>query len=108
MLDTSRVEARLSAAKAHADTLGLRAQLDKQLDYLATYAHPKETRCTLFHDHAPHSFSFQLEMKGADGEWHSLFSGGLIYHGPHDGHGSGEAPALAITLTPEHGWTIHT
>lgn len=108
MLDTSRVEARLAAARAHADGIGLRAQLDKQLDYLATYAHPKETRCTLFLDYAPHSFSFEMEVKGEDGVWRRWFSGGLIYHGLHDGHGSGEPPALAVTLTPMSGWHIHT
>jgi len=36
------------------------------------------------------------------------FNGGLIFHGPHDGHGSGAAPALSCCLTPTDGWEIHT
>jgi len=34
--------------------------------------------------------------------------GGLLYHGPHDGFGSGSAPVFAVTLEPCDGWSIHT
>lgn len=36
------------------------------------------------------------------------FNGGLLYHGSHDGFGSGKGPTFAVTLTPTHGWSIHT
>lgn len=108
MLDTTRVETRLAAARAHADRLGLRKHLEEQLTFLDRFAHPKITRATLFHDHAPFSFSFQIEALGEDGVWQHWFSGGLIFHGPHDGHGSGEAPTLAVSIVPIHGWQIHT
>lgn len=41
-------------------------------------------------------------------EWVYWFNGGLLYHGNHDGFGSGEAPTLAVTLNPTDGWSIHT
>lgn len=108
MLDTSRVGARLSAARAEADKVNLRAQLEKQLTYLENYAQPKVTRCTLFFDAAPYSFAFSMEYQDRTGNWSHWFSGGLIYHGPHDGHGSGEAPTWAVSVVPVHGWQIHT
>ena len=108
MLDTSRVATPLTRAREQAQTVGLGAQLEQQLTYLDTYAHPKVTRCTLFPDHAPHSFAFQMEVQGEDGVWRHWFSGGLVYHGPHDGHGDGRAPTLTVSITPLHGWQIHT
>jgi hypothetical protein len=36
------------------------------------------------------------------------FTGGLILHGAHDGHGSGSAPTFSCTLGPGDGWEIHT
>lgn len=52
----------------------------------------------LFGDGAPLSFTWRAG---------GLF-GGLLFHGPHDGFGSGGAPTFAVTLTPSHGWQIHT
>lgn len=52
----------------------------------------------LFGDGAPFSFTWR-----AGG-----LLGGLLFHGPHDGFGSGEAPTFAVTLTPTYGWQIHT
>lgn len=108
MLDTSRVEVRLAAARAHADAHGLRAGLEEQLTFLDRFAAPRVTRCTLYNDYAPHSFTFQLEAQDESGTWRHWFLGGLIYHGLHDNHGSGEAPTLSVSLTPIHGWQVHT
>jgi len=52
----------------------------------------------LYGDSAPLSFTWR-----AGG-----FFGGLLFHGAHDGFGSGAAPTLAVTLTPAYGWRIHT
>ena len=52
----------------------------------------------LFADHAPLSFTW---LAGG------IF-GGLLFHGPHDGFGSGSAPTFAVTLEPTFGWRIHT
>jgi hypothetical protein len=38
----------------------------------------------------------------------TILSGGLIFHGKHDGFGSGSAPTFAVTLEPTSGWAIHT
>jgi len=109
MLDTSRVNARLTEARAFADTIGLRVQLEARLAFLDRYANPKRTRCVLFDDHAPHSFRFAMEREfGGCDHWMVWFEGGLIYHGPHDNHGSGAAPALAVTIQPTTGWWIQT
>ena len=65
-------------------------------------------RVRLSPDFAPMSFYFVIEKKNAAGEWGSLFDGGLLFHGRHDGNGSGFAPTLAVTLEPTSGWSIHT
>lgn len=129
--------------------------LKRSLDFLGGYACPegtnKLTRCTLFKDHAPASFSFHMarysrkrecrdcghkwtspvvhsahtpnisgeetvfcpkcESRGcssAPAEYEHWFSGGLLYHGSHDGWGSGAGPVFSVTLTPCTGWAIHT
>lgn len=108
MLDTTRVVAPLAAARAYADKVGLRIQLEERLTYLERYAAPRPTRCTLRPDFAPYSFALAMEVRGKDGEWHLMFEGGLLYHGPHDGHGSGLYPTLSVTTTPTLGWSLHT
>ena len=35
-------------------------------------------------------------------------SGGILYHGPRDGYGSGGAPTFSVTLTPTEGYSIPT
>jgi hypothetical protein len=62
----------------------------------------------LYPDFAPFSFGFTTERMLPDGSWGAPVSGGLIYHGPHDGHGSGAHPTFAVTLEPCDGWRIHT
>lgn len=43
-----------------------------------------------------------------DGQTSMVMNGGLLYHGAHDGFGSGSAPTFAVTLSPTDGWSIHT
>jgi hypothetical protein len=97
---------------AHAKSVGLyegdqSGCLKDRLDYLRNYRDPVTTRTRLFRDFAPYSFSFVIEVK-RDEDWRLLFNGGLIFHGAHDGCGSGAAPTYAVTLTPTSGWAIHT
>lgn len=40
--------------------------------------------------------------------WGGGYNGGIIFHGPYDNFGSGGAPTFAVTLTPTHGWSVHT
>ncbi len=79
------------------------------LAYLDGYASHRRTRCLLFKDWAPLSFGFLMQV------WHepsqefvAWFHGGVIYHGPVDGYGSGAAPSFSVTLAPTHGWSVHT
>ena len=103
---------RFAAAKAHARKLGLVHQFAQVLRWLQTYANHKpgwpQVRVTLSYDFAPHSFSILWERRGADGKWSYWFSGGLIFHGPHDRGGDGGAPTFSVNLTPQHGWSVHT
>ena len=96
----------------HAKKIGLyegddNGCLNKRLDYLRHYGNPDSTRVRLYRDFAPHSFGFTIEQK-RDDEWSHLFTGGLIFHGPHDSFGSGGAPTYSVTLAATVGWAIHT
>jgi hypothetical protein len=64
-------------------------------------------RVVLSPDFAPQSFEFCIERALGDG-WEATLIGGLLFHGPHDGGGSGSAPTFAVSLTPSVGWSIHT
>jgi hypothetical protein len=114
----------LRNVEAFADKLGpeMRKRLDEQLTYLGEYAGGVNTRCVLYKDFAPASFEFVMQRRKAvdvdpcdlhidndnDTAWNYWFNGGCIFHGPHDGWGSGAAPTFAVTLTREDGWSIHT
>jgi len=116
----------MRAVEAFADKLGpeMRTKLDEQLEYLATYAGGVNTRCVIYKDFAPASFEFVMQRRKVvdvnadprdlhidddnEAAWVYWFNGGCIYHGPHDGWGSGAAPTFAVTLTRDHGWSIHT
>ena len=65
------------------------------------------TRVVLIPDRARHSFGFSVEA-AVDGGWEETLVGGLIFHGPHDGFGSGSAPTFSVSLTAVVGWTLHT
>ena len=60
-------------------------------------------------DHDPMSFTFREELpqelqdKGIRG-----VCGGIIYHGPRDGYGSGEGHTHSVTLDKTEGYSIHT
>ena len=81
--------------------------LQRQLDYLDNYYDRDKTRCLLFTDFAPQSFAFEMQRK-KDDQWEYWFSGGMIFHGNHDGFGSGAAPTYSVCLNPTDGWSIHT
>lgn len=86
--------------------------LTGRLKYLENYGGKNNDgsdrmRVRLMRDGAPYSFYFVIEKKTETG-WDALFNGGLLYHGPHDGNGSGLAPTFAVTLTPTIGWSVHT
>jgi hypothetical protein len=92
---------------------GLYDALKEQLDYLNTFACPDDdklrTRCLLFPDFAPLSFTFMMQMRNAEtGEYEDWFNGGLIfYEGKESGAG---APQLSVTLSgrSDSRWEVHT
>lgn len=59
-----------------------------------------------------YAFSFEFVRwtckNGADMKPDFLSDGGIIFHGKHDGFGSGSAPTFSVTLEPTNGWQIHT
>ncbi len=83
--------------------------LRRNLNYLRWYAdheHLGRTRCEIYPD-SPYGFGFTMHRK-VDGDWKYWFNGGCLFHGSHDGFGSGSGPTFAVTLTPTNGWAIHT
>ncbi len=115
MLDTDGVTDYLATVRAFADTTGQRANLETMLDRLGKFFDVEGDgagRTTLYKDFAPYSFGFEIERKSRDGgtpvAWVHMMTGGLIYHGKHDGGGNGGAPTYSVSLSPADGWSIHT
>ncbi len=50
--------------------------------------------------------SFTFRETYADGR--KGICGGILYHGPRDGFGSGNGPTYGVTLEPTNGYSIHT
>jgi hypothetical protein len=102
----------LDEVRAFAEKVGKLEQLESKLRYLAEYACPIEdlskTKCELMKDFAPYSFSFTMYRRNSKGEYEYWWNGGLIFHGAHDGHGSGAGPTFAVTLSPSDGWEVHS
>ena len=100
---TDLTNGKLELARAFADKIGKRANLEDNLQYLDRLARDGRT-VKLFSDFAPQSFYFVIETQ----EGHQWMNGGVIFHGDHDGYGSGEAPTFSCCLEPTDGWQIHT
>jgi hypothetical protein len=66
------------------------------------------TRVVLYPDFAPRSFGFSVQRRDDRGAWTAGLTGGVIFHGPHDGGGNGGAPTFSGSLTPTVGWATHT
>ncbi|MBI4864211.1 MAG: DUF4120 family protein [Candidatus Riflebacteria bacterium] len=73
-------------------------------DTLVRLANNVNGKARLWLDFAPLSFTFVI-IRETGGAW---INGGLIFHGSHDGYGSGSAPTHAVCVSPEEGLTIHT
>ncbi len=122
MLDTTKCEEYFKKVQEFAKKVDKEDNLKEKLDWLATYAchiepgdseavismKKRKTKCVLFSDFAPASFEFAMYRQKPTGEYEFWFNGGLIYHGPHDGWGSGAGPTFSVTLTPTNGWSVHT
>lgn len=101
-------------AKTISDKLEESNRFQYNLDYLATYAchngDNTRTKCRLYKDNWDDmSFDFKMYVKNEKtGEYEYWFNGGLVFHGKHDGFGSGSAPTFSVCLTATDGWSIHT
>jgi hypothetical protein len=95
----------LESVREVARHMGLSRQLEKQLDYLATYG-DEGCQCTLAKDFAPYSFDFALYKPGPKEERKFWFNGGLIYQGP-GLPADGSFPSLTVSLASSTGWFCH-
>ena len=108
------------------DNLDFLDQFNYYLRFLETYAcspdNPGRTETHLYPDKhttrghdgemfdaAPYDFYFTIEGPvNEDGKRNRMLNGGLLFHGSHDGYGSGSGPTFAVCLTATQGWSIHT
>ena len=70
-----------------------------------------EKKCFMWDDSKKAECGGTLRVVGMEHhttEGGHLFSGGLIFHGPHDGGGNGGAPTFSCSLVPVDGWSVHT
>jgi hypothetical protein len=74
------------------------------LDTLVRLASNVKGKARLWLDFAPLSFEFVI-IRGNGVPW---INGGIIFHGQHDGYGSGGAPTFSTCVNPEDGWSVHT
>ena len=80
--------------------------LQKCIDRLKQVDYYYDAEISIYNDFAPHSFEFvRRNLKGI-----FMGNGGIIFHGPHDGFGSGSAPSFSVSLddSKEIRWQIHT
>ncbi len=60
-------------------------------------------------DFAPLSFYFVVMwLNPKTNKYERDYNGGVIFHGAHDGGGSGKAPTYSVTGSPVDGWAVHT
>ena len=82
------------------DTLQKCIDRIKQIDWYL------DAESSISNDFAPRSFEFvRIGKRG-----NVMLNGGIIYHGPHDGYGSGSAPSFSVSIddSKEIRWEIHT
>ncbi len=89
-------------ALAHAESMGDHS-LRQCFDNLRRVELYQKCDTEIYTDHAPLSFYF-VRKKGEV----ITCNGGVIFHGPHDGFGSGSAPTFSVTMNKTIGWSIHT
>ncbi len=106
----SRIEVSEAAVERMQECLqhDLVASLLQRLQQLQRIATNYRGEVTLYMDFAPLSFYFVIGKETPEGGYDQCLNGGLIFHGPHDGYGSGSAPTLSVCLNSTYGWSIHT
>jgi hypothetical protein len=115
VIDNDKIRDNVGKACTAALRMGALPELARALIYLDTYAKPDDspykskTRCTLFPDSAPLSFTFRMDKRNnKTGEYNYWFNGGLIYSGP-DCPADGSFPSLSVDVNPSDKptWRVH-
>ena len=101
---TDNTNGRLAEIKAFAKENNLLENFNNTFSRLETYS-AKGYTVTLYSDFAPLSMEFSITDNGKH-----ILTGGFIFHGPHDGYGSGGAPTFSVCIdrNDQPGWRIHT
>ena len=97
-----KTEGKLQEALEFAKTINDNS-LQSCLDRLDNVDKNSNYETIIHNDFAYMSFYFE---RVRDGQFRS--DGGIIYHGNHDGFGSGYDPTFSVSVTPTSGWSIHT
>jgi len=100
----------LDEIKAFAKTHPNGESLTESLQALETICKNREWDAVqISKDFAPMSLYFQIVKNDEHTDTaNCMLNGGIIYHGSHDGFGSGSSPTLSVTMDKADGWRIHT
>ncbi len=95
---------RLDEIRTYAKEHDLMESFNETYSRLENYS-AKGYQVTLYSDFAPLSMEFSITNEDK-----LVLYGGFIFHGPHDGYGSGAAPTFSVSLSTDKkaGWSIHT
>jgi hypothetical protein len=95
---------RLAEIKAFAKEKNLLENFKETFSRFEAYT-DKGYTVNLYSDFAPLSLYFEITLNEK-----FILNGGFIFHGPHDGFGSGIAPTFSVCIDPDNkpGWSIHT
>ena len=95
---------RLDEIKTFAKENNMLESFNETFSRLENYS-DKGYTVTLYRDFAPLSMEFSIK----DNDKLILY-GGFIFHGAHDGYGSGGAPTFSVNINPDNkpGWSLHT
>lgn len=99
---TDLTNGRLDQIRTFAQQNGLEESFLKTFSRLEHYS-ARGCEVKLFSDFAPLSLEFVITDNGR-----FVLNGGFIFHGKHDGFGSGSAPTFSVCLEKTVGWAIHT
>lgn len=100
----------LCETRTFAGTLELEPnrQLESKLDHLKKMAVNFGGVLAIQKDFSPHGFVWCVLKADDGGLWRQKYSGGLIYHGPHDNGGDGGGPTYSVNINGVTGWSVHT
>jgi hypothetical protein len=101
---TNKTNGRFDEIKTYAKENNMLESFKNTYSRIENYS-DKGYTVTLYSDFAPLSLYFEITLNEK-----FILNGGFIFHGPHDGFGSGIAPTFSDCIDPDNkpGWSIHT